>query len=114
MNYAITTGRKGEYKLVRYIYNWNSDSFTYELGTTDKTYRCTDELDFKIVANLFYNVVELGGFLNPTIYPSDNTLTVKFEKDKYDPILTPEYITRLKGFKKFFGNKNINSIEYGD
>ena len=96
---------------MRYRYVWNSDAFLYETGTSDRTRESIDELPYEAVAELSYSMTESGGFLKAETYPENNILRVKMKKPC--PDFAPEMIPQLKGYKKFFGSKNIKAVCYG-
>ena len=64
-------------------------------------------MDFEIIADLWYNSTKA---LWTETFPEHNILTVKIKNHLTD-IITESDILKMKGFKKFFGCKNVKTIE---
>jgi len=99
--------RKKKPQLVCYSYNWSGNKFYYQYGTSSREFWDYDELPFKVLAELSYDERYSEKFPHRE-YPVENILKVKLEKDFE---ITPEEILALKGYKNFFGGKNIKKIE---
>lgn len=105
MNYGIIESKgKFGYKLVRWDYIWQSDTFRYEYGTSNRVFFEKGELPFKMLASLRFQSTYVGGFLNPYKYPENNAFEIEGEK------LPFKTIKQLRGYKKFFNGKNICGV----
>lgn len=96
-------------KLVLGHYEWfrNSECFIVGYGTTKHTERHYQDLNYEIVADINYPREYIGGFFVYK-YPKNNTLNVLLRK----PIaINPDMIKKMKGFKKYFGHCNIETIK---
>ena len=109
MHYTIFQTKSGP-QLGWYFYLRPSDSFSVGLGTTPHVQRHYCDLNFKILARLYFQTAKPAGVWKSAEYPENNTLTVELEEGVNAEDL-PE-VLKMKGFKKFFGNKNIKEIKY--
>jgi hypothetical protein len=108
MRYVIFKTKSGP-QLGWYSYLRPSDSFSVGLGTTSRVQRHYCDLDFKILARLYFQTAKPAGIWTPAEYPENNVLTVELEEGISKENL-PE-VFKMKGFKKFFGNKNIKEVK---
>jgi hypothetical protein len=110
MNYVIFQTKSGP-QLGWYDYYWPSDCFTVGLGTTPHKQRHYCDLDYKILARLsFQETREWKGYFWSSSYPNDNILNINLE-DGVKKESLPD-ISKMKGYKKFFGNKSIKEIVF--
>jgi hypothetical protein len=105
MNHSIIN-QKGVIKLARWEYIWCSDSFKYELGTSKRIFStCSDKPFDDVIADCWPAESIKDGFF--TKYPKNNTLEVSLKEGKFLNI----DISKMKGYKKFFGHMNIANIK---
>jgi len=108
MHYVIFKTKSGP-QLGWYNYYRPSDFFVVGSGTTPHTQKHYCDLNFKVLARLSYKIEKRAGIWSPAEYPENNTLTIELEEDVKAEDL-PD-VSKMKGFKKFFGEKNIKKVE---
>lgn len=113
MTYVIFN-KKGKPVLANYEYFGHSDSYLINYGTKWQSETFHGELPYPIFAELTYHAkydsTNSGLFTKKYIYPENNILNIDIKNSSFS--ITPEEVTRMKGFKKFFDGKNITSISY--